>query len=363
MAVHAEGSGVALAGAAAGFEERMVGALNDAALVLMCSIGHRTGLFDAMAGMEPAGSGEIADRAGLHERYVREWLGALATAGVVEADGQSRFRLPPAHAAYLTRGGSGGNLAVFAQYIPVLAGVEDEIVECFRRGGGVPYDRYPRFHEVMAEDSAMTVIAALEDAILPLVPGLVERLEEGIRVLDVGCGRGRALLRLAERFPASEFRGIDLSADALAWARAEAARLGLENVRFESRDASDFDRTAEPGRFDLVTTFDAVHDQARPDAVLRGIARSLAPGGVYLMQDIHAHSHAHENLDHPLGPFLYTISCLHCTSVSLAQGGAGLGAMWGRQTATKMLREAGFREVTIHRLEHDVQNDYYVARA
>lgn len=344
-----------------GFDERFVRALNDAALVLMCSIGHRTGLFDSLVGLGAADSREIAERSGLNERYVREWLGALTTGGVLEVDDEGRFRLPPDRAALLTRDGSGGNLAVFAQYIPILAGVEDEIVECFHRGGGIPYERYPRFHEVMAEDSAMTVIAALEDFILPLVPGLVERLEAGIRVLDVGCGRGRAMLRMAELYPASEFHGMDLSADAMAWARGEAARLGLGNVHFETRDASYLDQTAVPGRYDLVTTFDAVHDQARPDAVLRGIARALAPGGVYLMQDIHAHSHVQGNLHHPLGPFLYTISCLHCTSVSLAQGGAGLGAMWGRETATRLLGEAGFRDITIHRLEHDIQNDYYVA--
>jgi 2-polyprenyl-3-methyl-5-hydroxy-6-metoxy-1,4-benzoquinol methylase len=344
------------------FDERFVRALNDAALVLMCSVGHRVGLFDALLGLGWADSREIAARAGLNERYVREWLGAMATGGVLDVDESDRFRLPASRAAFLTRAAGAGNLAVFAQYIPVLAGVEDEIVECFRSGGGVPYDHFPRFHEVMAEDSAMTVLSALEDAILPLVPGLVERLESGIRVLDVGCGRGRALLHLAARFPASEFHGLDLSEEAIRWARAEAGRRGLGNVWFEARDASTFDHSAEPEAFDLVTTFDAVHDQARPRAVLRGIARTLRPDGVYLMQDIHAHSRVHPNASHPLGPFLYTISCMHCMTVSLAQGGEGLGAMWGREKATELLREAGFREVTIHRLEHDVQNDYYVAR-
>jgi 2-polyprenyl-3-methyl-5-hydroxy-6-metoxy-1,4-benzoquinol methylase len=345
-----------------GFNEWFMRALNDAALVLMCSIGHRTGLFDALSELDWADSREIAARADLKERYVREWLGALAAGGVVEVDEDDRFRLPASRGAFLTRAAGADNLAVFAQYIPVLAGVEEEIVECFRSGGGVPYARYPRFHDVMAEDSGMTVLSALEDAILPLVPGLVERLESGIRVLDVGCGRGRALLQMATRFPASDFQGLDLSAEAIRWAGEEAGRRELKNVRFEQRDASDFDRTADPERYDLVTTFDAVHDQARPRAVLKGIARTLRPDGVYLMQDIHAHSHIHRNVAHPLGPFLYTISCMHCMTVSLAQGGEGLGAMWGRENATELLREAGFREITIHRLEHDMQNDYYVAR-
>jgi 2-polyprenyl-3-methyl-5-hydroxy-6-metoxy-1,4-benzoquinol methylase len=350
------------AGPAESFDERFVRALNDAAMVLSCSIGHRTGLFDAIPQDRFALPAEIAERAGLDPRYVREWLGAMATGGVVEVDSEDRFRLPPERAAFLTRAAGDTNLAVFAQYVPLLGAVEDDIVACFRNGGGVPYERFPRFHEVMAEDSAMTVLSALEGAILPLVPGLVDRMEEGIRALDVGCGRGRAVLSMAERFPRSEFIGFDLSEDAIGWARSEAARRGLSNARFEVRDASDLDRTAEPDAFDLVTTFDAVHDQAEPRAVLRGIARTLRTDGVYLMQDIHAHSDVHRNLEHPLGPFLYTISTMHCTTVSLAQGGEGLGTMWGRERAQELLREAGFREIAIHRLEHDIQNDYYVVR-
>ncbi len=243
-----------------------------------------------------------------------------------------------------------------------LGSVEDDLVRCFREGGGVPYERYHRFHEVMAEDSGQTVVAALHDHILPLVPGLPARLERGMRMLDAGCGRGLALLELASRYPASEFTGYDLSSEAVAWAEAEARARGLSNVRFEVRDLSDFDRTATPRAFDLVTSFDAVHDQADPAALLRGIARTLAPDGVYLMQDIRASSHVRENLDHPLAAFLYAVSCAHCMPVSLAQGGAGLGTMWGRERALAYLEEAGFRDVEIHVLPHDSMNDFYVAR-
>jgi ubiquinone/menaquinone biosynthesis C-methylase UbiE len=343
------------------FEDRFVDALNNGALMISCSIGHRVGLFDTMADVDWADSEQIAARAGLNERYVREWLGAVTTGGIVETDGSGRFRLPAEHAGLLTRR-SESNLAVFSQYISLFGQVEDAVLDCFRNGGGVSYESYPRFHEVMAEDSGISVLPALESAILPLVPGLIERLERGIDMLDVGCGRGRALLQLAERFPASTFIGIDISEEATSWARREAARRGLGNVRFDVRDATDFDQTAEPNRFDLVTTFDAIHDQARPLAVLRGIARTLKSDGVYIMQEIHASSHVHHDLDHPLGPLLYTVSCMHCTPVSLAQGGEGLGAMWGRERAREMLRAAGFENVEMHRLEHDIQNDYYVVR-
>jgi SAM-dependent methyltransferase len=344
------------------FAERLVGILNDAALALMISVGHRTGLFDALARRGASTSGELAEEAGLHERYVREWLGALTTGGIVELDPKmGRYALPGEHAAWLTRAASPDNIAVMAQYVGVLGSVEDDVVQCFRRGGGVPYERFGRFHEVMAEDSAQSVITALFDHILPLVPGLTERLVRGIRVADLGCGRGRALGELARHYPRSSFVGMDLSEDAISWAARETA--GLDNVQFEARDLTTFDADAEPGAFDLVTTFDAVHDQAAPLALLKGIRRSLADGGVYLMQDIDGHSDHHGNLDHPFGPFLYTASCMHCMTVSLAQGGEGLGTMWGIEQADELLHEAGFESLEHHRLEHDPVNVYVVARA
>jgi SAM-dependent methyltransferase len=345
------------------FAGRMLDLLNDGALAVMISVGHRTGLLDALREHGPATSQELADAARLDERYVREWLGALTAGRIVELDpAAGRYALPAEHAAWLTRAASPDNLAVEAQWITSLSTVEDDIVECFRSGGGVPYEQYPRFHEVMAEESAQTVLSVLFSHILPLVPGMSERLEDGARLLDLGCGRGRALLMLAERFPASTFRGYDLSADAVAFARAQADERGLRNVTFEQRDLSTFDEDAEPEAFAFVTTFDAVHDQARPLALLKGIRRTLEPDGVYLMQDIQGSSHHHENVDHPGGPLLYMISCMHCMTVSLAQGGEGLGAMWGEQKARELLAEAGFRSVEVHLLDHDPFNAYFVVR-
>jgi SAM-dependent methyltransferase len=345
------------------FAGSFLATLNHGALCLMASVGHRTGLFDAMRELPPSTSAEIATRTGLNERYVREWLGAMTTGGVVTVDPDTgRFSLPPEHAAVLTRAAAADNMAVFAQYIGLLGAVEDDIVQCFRAGGGVPYERFPRFHEVMAEDSGQSVLSSLESHVLPLVPGLTGRLTRGLAVLDAGCGRGRIILRLAELYPGSRFVGIDLSADAVAHARTEAAAAGLKNVEFVVADLGTFDRTAEPESFDLVTTFDAVHDQARPLALLRGIHRALKADGLYLMQDIAGSSHVHKNLDHPIGPFLYTISCMHCMTVSLAQGGEGLGAMWGEEKTREYLQKAGFRSVETHRLAHDVQNNWYLVR-
>ncbi|WP_213163491.1 class I SAM-dependent methyltransferase [Kaustia mangrovi] len=344
------------------FGERLVDLFNSGALSLMLSIGHRTGLFDTMAGMDAATSEAIAAKAGLDERYVREWLGAMTVGGIVEHDPEgATYRLPAEHAAIMTRS-SDENFAIYGQFIGVLGSVEDDIVDCFRNGGGVPYERYRRFHEVMAEDSGQTVLPALEGHILPLVPGLSDRLAQGIRVLDAGCGRGKALNLMARLFPNSRFVGYDLSEEAIAYARNEARESGNANVTFEARDLSDFDRTAEPEAFDLVTTFDAVHDQKEPLALLKGIHRTLKPDGVYLAQDIRGHSHVHLNTDHPLGPLLYTVSCMHCMTVSLAQGGEGLGAMWGEEKALDYLAAAGFAETEVRTLEHDIQNNYYICR-
>lgn len=345
------------------FGDRMVDMLNAGMTGLMVSVGHRTRLFDAMAGMAPATSTEIAAESKLQERYVREWLGAMTVGRIVDHDAEAgTYSLPAEHAAWLTRDAENGNFAVFAQYIPLLGSVEDDIVRCFREGGGVPYERYGRFHEVMAEDSGQSVLPALVDHILPLAYGLIQRLEKGIRVLDVGCGRGKAVNLMAARFPASRFTGYDLSPEAIDYARREAAERGNRNVEFAGRDLSDFDRTAEPAAFDFITTFDAVHDQAKPLAVLKGIRRSLADDGIYLAQDIKGSSHHHGDLDHPIGPMIYTISCLHCMSVSLAQGGEGLGAAWGRERALEYFTAAGFGSIEVHELPHDVQNYYYVCR-
>ncbi len=345
------------------FAERLLMTLNHGALCLMISVGHRTGLFDVLRDMAPASAREVAAKAGLNERYVREWLGAMVTGRVIEMDpATERVSLPPEHAAFLTRPAGADNLAVFAQYIPLLGNVEDAIVECFKHGGGVPYGKFPRFHDVMAEDSGQSVLSSLEAHIVPLVPGWAERMQAGTQMLDVGCGRGRIINRLAELYPKSRFTGMDLSGEAILFAWEEAAGKKLRNVEFIVADLSRFDETAEVEAFDFVTTFDAIHDQAKPLNVLRGIHRTLRPEGIYLMQDIKGSSKIFNNLDHPLGPLLYTVSCMHCMTVSLAQNGEGLGAMWGEEKTREYLQKAGFASVEKHELAHDIQNNWYVIR-
>lgn len=342
------------------FAGQMLDILNHSAIALMTSIGHRTGLFDTLANLPPSTSQEIADAAKLNERYVREWLAAMVMGRVVDYDpATSTYFLPPEHAAFLTRAASPNNFAATTQFIPLLATIEEQVIECFYNGGGVPYSAYPRFHQVMAEDSGQTVVAALEDAILPLIPGLTTALEQGIDVLDVGCGSGRALNAMAALFPHSRFTGYDFSAEAIANAQSEASAKKLKNVQFQAKDAAKLD---EVEQYDLICTFDAIHDQAKPDVVLRGIYQALRSDGTYLMQDIKASSQLHGNFDHAAAPWLYTISCLHCMTVSLAADGMGLGTMWGEEKALEMLKEAGFTCAEIKQLEHDFVNSYYIIK-
>lgn len=342
------------------FLERSAATLNAGAVAVMMSIGHRTGLFDIMAALPPSTSARIAERASLAERYVREWLAVMVVGGVIEYDPRAAtYALPAEHAASLTRGAPLGNMAVYAQHVALMGAVQDAILDRFETGEGLCYHDYPHFHALMAEDSDQTVVDPLFDAVLPLVPGLIERLEKGIDVLDAGCGRGRALLAMARRFPASRFVGYDLGADAIAVAAESARAADLDNVVFATRDLGEFD---EHERYDLVTSFDAVHDQRDPADLLRRLHRSLRPGGVYLMQDIGGSAALEQNLDFPMAALLYAISCVHCTPVSLAQGGEGLGTMWGWETAEAMLGAAGFTDVQRNILPHDPMNVWFVAQ-
>jgi SAM-dependent methyltransferase len=340
------------------FQGRLVKVLNGGAITLMLSVGHRTGLFDVLAELPPATSAAIAAAAGLDERYVREWLAVMVTGEIVAYDPATRsYALPAAHAASLTRGAPLGNLAVYAQVMSMAAGVEARLLARFETGEGIPYGAYPCFHSIMREDSAQTVVAALDTILDELVPDVVARLEAGIDVLDAGCGAGEALVTLARRFPASRFTGWDLGADAIAMAEASAD--GLPNVRFAVRDLSGL---AEIQAFDLVTSFDAVHDMKDPQALLAAIHRALRTGGVHLMQDIGGSAALENNLHFPFAPFLYTVSCVHCMPVSLAQGGAGLGTMWGWETAERMLEAAGFAEIRRNVFPHDPMNVWFVSR-
>ena len=280
------------------FAGRMIDAVDQASIAILASIGHQTGLFDTMARLPAATSVQIADAAGLDERYVREWLGGMVTGRVVDYDKRSRtYVLPPHRAAVLTSAAGPDNLALVAQFIPLLGEIEQKIVGCFRTGGGLPYTDYPRFHALMAEQSGAVFDAALVDGILPLVDGLPELLRAGADVSDWGCGSGHAVNVMARAFPKSRFTGIDFSADAIARGVQESQQQGFSNATFVRADLAAVDVT---DAYDAITVFDAIHDQAQPAHVLANIYRALRPGGVLLMVDIKSSSNLEDNVGVPL---------------------------------------------------------------
>ena len=324
------------------FARKLFGHYTSGMLTMMVDIGHRTGLFEAAA--KGAGtSQQIADRAGLNERYVREWLGAMATGGIMEYDPASRtFVLPPEHAVCLT-GTSSRNLAANSQGLAMLAKRLAAVTTCFRNGGGVSYSEFrPDFTEFMDASWRLLYDGLLIKGFLPAAKGLPERLAAGIRVADLGCGTGHAINLMAKEYPSSDFVGYDIASDAIERAHAEARAMALPNARFEVRDVT---RLPAQPTFDLITSFDAIHDQRDPAAVLRSAATALAPDGIYLVVEPRASSNLEENVGNPFGPWMYGVSVLHCMTVSLAEGGAGLGTAWGEQTARRFLAEAGFTSV------------------
>jgi len=339
------------------FTQLMVRHLEGAAVSVMLEVGRRVGLFEAMATMGAVTSVEIAEKTGLSERYVREWLAAMVCGGIVEYAGRERtYRLPREHAAALT-GSSTRNLTSMVEMFPLMNRVIPEVAEAFRTGGGVPYSAFqPDFTGLMDRRSRPRYDELLFSAYLGKPDGLVPRLEAGIRVADVGCGTGHCITLMARRFPKSTFVGYDISEAGIAGARAAAA--GVGNASFVVQDVARLE-TSVP--FDLITAFDAIHDQADPAGVLRRVRGALAPGGTFLMLDVCASSELADNVGLPMAPYLYTMSTMHCMSVSLAAGGPGLGTAWGHQVATRMLREAGFADVQLFE-RVDPANSLYVAR-
>jgi 2-polyprenyl-3-methyl-5-hydroxy-6-metoxy-1,4-benzoquinol methylase len=341
-------------------EARLNAVMNDGMLSVLIGIGYELGLFEAMSGLAPSRSESIAEVAGLNERYVREWLNAMVAGGIVEyAPNDATYHLPVEHADVLTSAAGPGNMAAYIHTISLLCDVRRDVMQPFRNGGGVPYERYDEFLALWAGMNQMKFERSLLEQVPQVLPEIAQRLDDGIDVLEIGCGEGNSTLVMARAHPNSRFTGYDLRPDAVEGARLRAAEEGLTNIAFEVRDLVSMNARAA---YDLVCAFDVIHDQAKPRVVLDKVAKSLRAEGAFLMVDIHASSDPHENRDHPAGSFLYGTSLLHCMTVSLAYDGEGLGAMWGQEKARELLAEAGFERVSVHQVESDAFNDFFVAR-
>jgi SAM-dependent methyltransferase len=355
----------------ADFSEKVMDILNKGALNLAMGIGYRTGLFDAMDLFDsPEPVEVIAKQAGLNDRYVLEWLGIMSAGEVVtltrDTSGENRYFLPKAHGSVLAQRAGRDNLGVYTQEIPLLTHCAMEpVTRGFQTGDGVPYESYPQFQAFMGALADAKHQKVLVDRFLPAVDdgNLLRQLHLGIRVCDLGCGQGLAPILMARAFPRSRFTGMDLDHEAVARGRSNASKQGLQNIDFMVADAANLEH--DPGladTFEYVTAFDAIHDQQDPAAALRGIHHILTTDGLFSMIDIGAHSNPADNLDHPMAPFLYTVSLMHCMPVGLAGGGAGLGMMWGREKAVSMLAEAGFSRVSVLEIPEDPFNLHFQCR-
>jgi len=353
------------------FSKRMNDILNYGALNLAMSIGYSNKIYDILEDLnKPVTILEIATASGLNRRYLQEWLGIMITGKIIELsqnpDGEDLYFLPPEHASFLTRKSGNNNLGVYTLEIPLLTSCAMESVNRgFKTGDGVPFSQYPDFQQFMAELSNAKHNEVLISHFLPSVDNgkLVEHLLSGIRVCDLGCGEGVALNLMAKAFPKSTFTGIDNHKEAINTAKTEAGKLGLSNVVYIEIDAATICGKKEfIQKFDYVCAFDSIHDQSHPLQALKSVRYMLSPGGLFSMIDIKASSNLADNLDHPMGAFLYTVSLMHCMPVGLNDNGYGLGMMWGREKAQSLLAEAGFEHIEVLEMEHDSFNLHYLCR-
>jgi len=326
------------------FVHKVLGDASGAFTTTLAVLGDRLGLFKELAARGPATSEELAERSRVNERYAREWLGGMAAAGYLEYDPKSRrFALPPEHVPALAEEKGPFFFGGVYQMFPAMVGVLEQLTVAFREGGGVAQSAYhPSLWDGLERFTAGWFENLLVQQWIPAMPDVKAKLEAGAAVADVGAGRGQALLKLARQFPRSRYVGYDVFPPAVEEASAKALAEGLaERVRFEQCDAAQ----GLPESYDVITTFDVVHDAARPRDLLRAIRQALRPGGLYVCLDVNASHRLEENLG-PLGAFFHGASVFYCMTTSLASGGEGLGTLGFNEAAVRELcREAGFGAV------------------
>ncbi|HEX3269248.1 MAG TPA: methyltransferase domain-containing protein [Ktedonobacterales bacterium] len=347
--------------AAEAFAGKVLGDLAGVTNTALARVGDRLGLFKSLASKGPATSAELAERTGTNERYVREWLAALASAEYLTYDPTSaRFTLPAEHALALAQEGGPMFLGGIPQQFMGLLTTLDKVEDAFRNGGGVANDEFAvDTWDGMSRLTATWTDNNLVQNWLPQMPDVQARLERGALLADVGSGYGQAIIKLAQAFPNSRFVGYDINARSIARARAEAERAGVsDRVRFEQRDAS----TGLPEQYDLITTFDVVHDTVDPLKLLTAIRQALKQDGIYICQEINGSERLEENIG-TVGALLYGVSVLFCMTQSLAAHGEGLGTFGLPEPKVRELSaEAGFGAVRRVPIE-DPFNSFYEIRA
>jgi SAM-dependent methyltransferase len=327
------------------FMQKVVGDVGTALAAALVLVGQQTGLFKAMAGGGPMSAEQVIAKTGIHPRYVEEWLGAMVCNGYVDHNPDANtFHFPDEHALFLTDDSTEFYLGGLFTGLPGLMAMVPKLVNSFEKGSGITFSEFGEGLPVALEQMNRPVYEnRLTKSWLPAMPQVVANLQAGGRAIDIGCGTGVIPITLAKAYPSAHIEGLDLDARSIEIAKVYAEQAGLAGrIGFTVGKAESID--PKPG-YDLISTFDVIHDLPEPLAVLRRIRECLAPGGSYLMVE--------PRMDHDLtnnrtafGKLLYGMSCLHCVPQSLSQGGPGLGACWGPKRAQDLAEEAGFSSFT-----------------
>ena len=325
---------------------KLLGDSTGALMGALMVVGDRLGLFDALAAVGPLTSDGLADRAGIHERYAREWLSAMACRGYVAYDDATEtFSLTPEQAFCLVNQDSPLYLTSVFGVLPDYYRNLDLLTEAFRHGGGVPQERFGSEWTCGFQRFSRTwFVNYLCQDWIPAMPAIDARLRAGGSMADLGCGNGLALIQLARCYPEARLVGFDLHAPAIEAARANAAAAGVgDRIRFEVLDAAE----GIPGSYDLITCFDVVHDMPFPQRALPQVRAALAPGGSFFVLEFNFSDELQANIDHPfgLGAWGYAASVNYCMTTALAVGGEGTGTCMGERRLRAFATEAGFSEV------------------
>jgi len=346
------------------YVQKVMGNITAGMTTVISAVGDKLGLYQAIHKLHSTTSEELARETSLSERWLREWLRHQACAGLIEYEADSdRFSLSPEAVVVLLDETHPSNFAGGFEGIVSTFGSLPQLAEAFHSGLGLSYDDHGEGCASGIERmTAWSKEYMLVPKILPMVPGIVEKLERGVMVADVGCGAGRALIVMAESFPNSTFVGYDTSEHALARGNNSLSTLGLDNIRFVNPDE---EAMPQVGTFDLITTFDVVHDVPYPAELIAAIFDALKADGVWLCEDIKSFPSFKDNLDqNPMATLMYGFSMLVCLSSSMSRpDGAGLGTLgFNEDVARTMTREAGFAQFSRLDYENPMNNFYLIHR-
>ena len=323
------------------FADKVYGDMAGAMAVGMAYVGVKTGLFRALANKGHVSAADLARVTGLQPRYVEEWLNGMAAAGYLDYDaGAQTFSLPAEHAYLVASEGTDHFMGGLFHFAPVLLGVAPKVADAFRTGGGVRFEEFgPECVVALDMINSGQYQQRFGSYWLAKLPDVVQRLQNGGRVLDVGCGVGRVGVAIAKAFPECHVVGLDPDLESIRQAREAAAKEGLQDrIQFVARTTRDLDRG---DGFDLITACDCVHDFSAPDRTLSELHALLKPEGTLFVVEPKAADRLEDNLN-PIAAMYYGFSLFHCMTQSLAEGGPGLGTCMGPGRMEKLLREAGF---------------------